>query len=64
MTTIHRDCLVLASNAQWPEIQPLVSQGQIVSSDLPLLTDGRMDGQTHNYSFSIMMTGKLFMFVN
>ena len=31
----HRDCLVLASVAQWPEIQPLVSRGQIVSADLP-----------------------------
>ena len=34
-TAVHRDRLVLASNAQWPEIQPLVSQGQIVSSDPP-----------------------------
>ena len=25
ITTIHGDHLVLASNAQWPEIQPLVS---------------------------------------
>ena len=31
----HKDCPVLASVAQWPEIQPLVSQGQIVSADLP-----------------------------
>ena len=31
----HRDCLVLGSVAQWPEIQPLVSRGQIVSADLP-----------------------------
>ena len=31
----HRDCPVLASIAQWPEIQPLVSRGQIVSADLP-----------------------------
>ena len=31
----HRDCPVLASVAQWPEIQPLVSRGQIVSADLP-----------------------------
>ena len=30
----HRDCPVLASVAQWPEIQPLVSRGQIVSADL------------------------------
>ena len=36
---VHRDILSLASNAQWPEIQPLVSRGQIVSTDLPLLTD-------------------------
>ena len=31
----HRDCPVLASVAQWTEIQPLVSRGQIVSADLP-----------------------------
>ena len=43
----HRDCPVLASVAQWPEIQPLVSRGQIVSGVLPLLTD--------NYNFSIMI---------
>ena len=30
----HRDCPVLASVAQWPEIQPPVSRGQIVSADL------------------------------
>ena len=30
----HRDCPVLASVAQWPEIQPLVSRGQIVSGVL------------------------------
>ena len=45
MTAVHRDCLVLASNAQWPEIQHLVSRGQIVSADLPLLTDGQTDTQ-------------------
>ena len=31
----HSDCPVLASVAQWPEIQPLVSRGQVVSADLP-----------------------------
>ena len=31
----HRDYPVLASVAQWPEIQPLVSRGQLVSADLP-----------------------------
>ena len=31
----HRDCPVLAFVAQWLEIQPLVSRGQIVSADLP-----------------------------
>ena len=31
----HRDCPVLASVAQWPDIQLLVSRGQIVSADLP-----------------------------
>ena len=32
MTVVHRDHLVLASNARWPDIQPLMSQ--IVSADL------------------------------
>ena len=41
ITTVHSDCLILASYVRWPEIQPLVSRGQIVSADLPLLTDGR-----------------------
>ena len=31
----HRDCPVLASIAQWLEIQPPVSRGQLVSADLP-----------------------------
>ena len=31
----HRDCPVLVSIAQWPETQPPVSRGQIVSADLP-----------------------------
>ena len=35
MTAVHRDRLVLASNAQWPEIQSLTSRGQIASADLP-----------------------------
>ena len=30
----HRDYPVLASVVQWPEIQLLVSRGQIVSADL------------------------------
>ena len=34
MTTVHRYRLVLVSNVQWPEIQRLVSRGQIVSADL------------------------------
>ena len=50
----HRDCPVLASVAQWPEIQPLVSRGQIVSGVLPLLTDRHIT-QTDNYNFSIMI---------
>ena len=40
MAGSNRDCPVLASDAQWPEIQPLVSRGQIVSTDLPLQTHG------------------------
>ena len=39
LTGAHRDCLVLASFTQQPEIQHLVSRGQIVSTDLPLLKD-------------------------
>ena len=31
----HRDYPVLASVAQWPAIQSLVSRGQIISADLP-----------------------------
>ena len=31
----NSDCPVLASVVQWPEIQPLVSRGQIISADLP-----------------------------
>ena len=31
----HKDHPVLASVAQWPEIQPLVSRDQIISADLP-----------------------------
>ena len=42
MTAARRDHLVLSSNTQWPEIQHLVSQGQIVSADLPLLTDTQL----------------------
>ena len=56
----HRDCPVLASVAQWPEIQPLVSRGQIVSAVLPLLTDRQTDRQTDTqtdyYNFSIMIS--------
>ena len=33
-TGTHRDYPVLASVAQWPEIQPLMSRGQIVSADI------------------------------
>ena len=50
-TAIHRDHhLVLASNAHQREMKPIVSPGQIISADLPLL----MDGQIDNYNFSIM----------
>ena len=31
----HRNYPVLVSVAQWPEIQPLASRGQLVSADLP-----------------------------
>ena len=33
MTPAHRDSPAVTSVAQWPEIQPLVSRGQIVSAD-------------------------------
>ena len=46
LTGTHRDYLAVASFGQEPEIQPLVSRGQIISADLPLL----IDGQTHNYN--------------
>ena len=35
LTGAHRDCLIVASFTQEPEIQRLVSRGQIVSADLP-----------------------------
>ena len=41
LTGAHGDTLILASFAQQPEIQRLVSRGQIVSADLPLLTGRR-----------------------
>ena len=44
MPAVHRDRPAVASVAQWPEIQPLVSRGQIVLADLPW----RMDGWMHN----------------
>lgn len=43
-TAVHKDRQVVASNDQWPEIQRLVSRGQIVSADPPLLTDRLTDG--------------------
>ena len=50
MTAVHRDRLVLASYAPWPGVQPLMPRGQIVSGDLPLLTDG---WTPHNLAFGI-----------
>ena len=34
VTAAHRDSPAVASVAQWPEIQPPVSRGQIASADL------------------------------
>ena len=48
MTAVHRDHLVLASNGQLPLTQPLVSQGQIISAELPLRTNTQL-------YFNIMM---------
>ena len=46
LTGTHRDCLFLASDAQQPEIQCIVSQpGQIVSSDLLSRTHARTHTQ-------------------
>ena len=48
MTAIGRDCLVLASNTQWPDIQPLVSRCQII----PLTSrNGQTDRRADNYNF-------------
>ena len=41
LTGTQRDCLVVASFGQEPEIQCLTSQGQIVSTELPQQTDGQ-----------------------
>ena len=35
LSAILRDRLVLAPNAQLPDVLPLVSQGQVISADLP-----------------------------
>ena len=51
MAGADRDCPVLASIAQWPEIQLLVSRGQIISADLP----SRTHEQTDNYNLNIMI---------
>ena len=45
ITAIHSDHLILASYVRWPEIPPPVSRGQIISADLPLLTDRQTDRQ-------------------
>ena len=55
----HRDCPVLASVAQWPEIQPLVSRVK----SFPLTshngrTGGRTDGWTDDYNLN---TGIIMM---
>ena len=34
-SAVHRDRLLLVSNAGWSEIQPLVSRGQVTSANLP-----------------------------
>ena len=38
LTVAHRDHIFLASFIQQPEIQHLVSRGQIISADLPSQT--------------------------
>ena len=55
VTAVHSNRLVLDSYIRWPEIQPLVYRGKIVSADLPLLTDRQTDRQTDKYNFSVMM---------
>ena len=49
----HRDCPVLASAAQWPEILPLVSRGLFVSADLPQQTHARTHRQQYNLNIII-----------
>ena len=48
MAAIHRDHLVVASNAQWPEVQPFVFSGQIIFADPPLLMDRQTDEYYNN----------------
>ena len=43
----HRDGLILAPNTLQPEIQPLISRGQIISGVLPLLTDRQTHRRTN-----------------
>ena len=45
MTAAHRDHPAVASVAQWPEIQSLVSRGQIVSADLLSRTDTQLKSE-------------------
>ena len=49
MTAIHGDLLVLGSYCPWSEVWFLVSLGQIISTDPPLLTDGWTDGRTDRW---------------
>ena len=42
MIVVHRNRLVLASIAQQPEIQPLVSQDQIISAKFPQWMDRQL----------------------
>ena len=43
MTGVHRNYLILASNAQCSEIQPLMLRGQIIPAHPPLQMDGWTD---------------------
>ena len=56
ITAVHRDLVIPAPNAQWPEIQPPMTQGQIVSADPLLLTDVRANAWRDIMIASILLS--------
>ena len=56
MTAAHSDSPVVTFVAQWPEIQPLVSRGQIVQlTSHDGRTDRRTDTWTHGHTTIILV---------